>query len=119
MTQPQQIQFLPSISYDPKDVSFNSSHELTPFSENLAQFVDSFEALLIAKNKAYGNSALKPINVFSKASSSDVILQQIDHKLSRIKNSDIPSKNDMIDLMGYLTLYCIDQEWTDLSELIN
>lgn len=88
------------------------------FSVNLNHFLISLEHLLTAKNKAYGNSALKPLNVFSKASSSDVILQQIDHKLSRIKNADNPSKNDTIDLIGYLTLYCIDQNWVNLSDLL-
>ena len=90
---------------------------LTTFPEHLRMFLSEFSDLLNVKNKAYGNSALEPINVFSKASSADVILQQIDHKLSRLKTSDTPSKNDVIDLMGYLTLYCLDQSWLDLQDL--
>lgn len=113
-----------TLQYDPDLVKFikgldPSYPENTSFSVKLSRFQSSLYDLLVAKNKAYGNSALQPINTFSKASSSDVILQQIDHKLSRIKNSETPLKNDVIDLMGYLTLYCIDQDWVDLQDLHN
>ena len=97
--------------------SYQSDLVLTTFPERLRMFLSGFSDLINAKNKAYGNSALEPISVFSKATSSDVIMQQIDHKLSRVKNSDTPSKNDVIDLMGYLTLYCLDQSWLYLQDL--
>lgn len=87
------------------------------FETDLTSFLVQFKMLLISKNQKYGNSALNPKNVFSKSSSSEIILQQLDHKLSRIENSDNPIKNDYIDLMGYLTLFCISQDWFDLSDL--
>lgn len=41
---------------------------------------------LIHKNKNYGDSALNPINIFSKLSNGNQIDNRIDDKLSRIKN---------------------------------
>lgn len=114
----------PKLEYKHEEVSFNSkikmsNVESTSFPVKLMRFLNSFSDLLNAKNKAYGNSALEPTKVFSKASSSQVILQQLDHKLSRIKNSETPIKNDVIDLMGYLTLYCLDQDWIDLTDILH
>ena len=40
--------------------------------------------LLINKNRKYGNSALKPCRVFSKASAVEQLLVRIDDKLNRI-----------------------------------
>ena len=61
--------------------------------------------LLIEKNISYGNSALEPINVFSKQNDIDSLNSRIDDKLSRIKNnSGYPGDNDIDDLIGYLIL---------------
>ena len=87
----------------------------TQFKSDLSNLLSNLEDLLLAKNKAYGNSALKPLNVFSKASSEDVIRQQIDHKLSRIVNADETTKNDTVDLIGYLILFCISKDWIDFE----
>lgn len=67
--------------------------------------------LLIAKNKSYGDSALYPIRVFSKADTVEQLLVRIDDKLSRIKNGhDWPGDNDIEDLIGYLVLLKIAKE---------
>lgn len=71
------------------------------------------------KNKRYGNAALCPLGIFSKNSSSSGILTRMDDKLMRIKNSEEVRKNDLIDLIGYGVLYCIERKWFDLSELID
>lgn len=61
--------------------------------------------LLIEKNISYGNSALSPINVFSKQNDIDSLNSRIDDKLSRIKNAQgFPGDNDIDDLIGYLIL---------------
>jgi len=61
--------------------------------------------LLIDKNISYGNSALEPINVFSKQNEIDSLNSRIDDKLSRIKNAQgFPGDNDIDDLIGYLVL---------------
>lgn len=39
--------------------------------------------MLLAKNAAYGNSALEPVRIFSKADPTEQIRVRIDDKLSR------------------------------------
>jgi hypothetical protein len=61
--------------------------------------------MLIEKNKSYGDSALDPIRIFSKASSDEQIKIRIDDKLSRIsRGSEFYGDNDLDDLIGYLIL---------------
>lgn len=77
---------------------------------------DSLTSLLLYKNGKYGNSALTPINVFSKVDSSTGLLQRIDDKVARIKNSKELRKNDVADLVGYLILLCVSKDWTTFEE---
>ena len=79
----------------------------------------SLEAFLMEKNKRYGNSALEPIQTFSKLSSVEGILQRIDDKISRIKNSKELRKNDVVDLVGYLVLLCVNKGWTNFNDQID
>tara|TARA_R110000765_G_scaffold20528_2_gene53177 strand:+ start:1444 stop:1821 length:378 start_codon:yes stop_codon:yes gene_type:complete len=62
--------------------------------------------LLKSKNKAYGDTALNPSNVFSKLSSTEAICARLDDKLARIKNKGINDKTEdtVDDLIGYLLL---------------
>jgi hypothetical protein len=61
--------------------------------------------MLIKKNVSYGNSALNPIRIFSKADSKEQIRVRIDDKLNRIQNDQaFPGDNDIDDLIGYLIL---------------
>jgi hypothetical protein len=61
--------------------------------------------MLIKKNVSYGNSALDPIRIFSKADSKEQIRVRIDDKLNRIQNDQaFPGDNDIDDLIGYLIL---------------
>lgn len=61
--------------------------------------------MLIKKNISYGNSALNPIRIFSKADSKEQIRVRIDDKLNRIQNDQaFPGDNDIDDLVGYLIL---------------
>ena len=68
--------------------------------------------LLLAKNKAYGDSALEPDNIFSKLDSAQAICARIDDKLSRIKNVGLDDKTEdtLDDLIGYLILLKIARE---------
>ena len=79
----------------------------------------NFSEFLIEKNKRYGDSALYPINVFSKQDSDSQICNRIDDKLSRIQNSDELRKNDVCDTFGYLALLMINNDWLEFSELID
>ena len=64
-----------------------------------------FAAFLIKKNRAYGNSALRPCRIMSKANTIEQLYVRIDDKLNRLMNgSDYPGDNDIQDLIGYLLL---------------
>ena len=68
---------------------------------------DGIKRLLLRKNQKYGDSALRPCRVFSKASPVEQILVRIDDKLSRIVESGFDGDGDedtLDDLIGYLVL---------------
>jgi len=61
--------------------------------------------MLIKKNIAYGNSALDPVRIFSKAGPREQLHVRIDDKLNRLmKGTEYPGDNDIDDLIGYLVL---------------
>jgi hypothetical protein len=61
--------------------------------------------MLIKKNIAYGNSALEPVRIFSKADAREQLHVRIDDKLSRImRGTEYIGDNDIDDLIGYLVL---------------
>ena len=61
--------------------------------------------MLIEKNIAYGNSALDPVRIFSKAGPREQLHVRIDDKLNRLmKGTEYPGDNDIDDLIGYLVL---------------
>jgi len=61
--------------------------------------------MLIKKNIAYGNSALEPVRIFSKADAREQLHVRIDDKLSRImRGTSYVGDNDIDDLIGYLIL---------------
>jgi hypothetical protein len=74
--------------------------------EKIENTCDSIKQLLIDKNAKYGNSALNPVRVFSKASTTEQLLVRIDDKLSRIKTTgmEAPDEDTLNDLIGYLIL---------------
>jgi len=82
---------------------------LTEAQQMIADECDSVKALLIAKNREYGNSALEPIRIFSKVGSVEQIKVRLDDKLKRISTTDPAKaeiKEDTVqDLIGYLILY--------------
>ena len=60
--------------------------------------------MLHAKNEAYGDSALSPVRIFSKAVPVQAILVRIDDKLSRLKDGHAAGEDVELDLLGYLIL---------------
>jgi hypothetical protein len=71
---------------------------------------DEIKEMLMQKNLAYGDSALDPVRIFSKASATEQILVRIDDKLSRFaRGKSYPGDNDIVDLIGYLVLLKIAQ----------
>lgn len=68
--------------------------------------------MLQAKNHDYGDSALTPLRIFSKAPAGEGIAVRIDDKLSRIKNLGFEGRGEdtLLDLIGYLVLLRIETE---------
>lgn len=67
--------------------------------------------MLIAKNRAYGDSALEPVRVFSKTDTIEQIYVRIDDKLSRVQRGhEYPGDDTIFDLVGYLVLLLIAKE---------
>lgn len=62
--------------------------------------------LLVSKNKAYGDSAINPANIFAKGTAVENLCARIDDKLMRIKNRGIgvDTEDTVQDLIGYLIL---------------
>ena len=80
---------------------------LTETQAQISLICDDIKELLLYKNKKYGNSALEPIRIFSKADNVEQILVRIDDKLNRIQQGAglIGDDEDVItDLIGYLVL---------------
>lgn len=74
---------------------------------HIAVVCNEVKELLIEKNKKYGDSALNPSRIFSKANAVEQILVRIDDKLNRIQKGAGLLANDedvIMDLMGYLVL---------------
>ncbi len=67
---------------------------------------DEVKALLVAKNKSYGNSFAEPANVFAKGLTPEQqIYVRIDDKISRItKGAEYADEDTFLDLVGYLIL---------------
>jgi hypothetical protein len=71
---------------------------------------DELKELLLDKNKRYGDAALSPLRIFSKADATSNLLCRIDDKLSRIQNVREDEMEDpILDLLGYLVLLRISQ----------
>ena len=82
---------------------------------------DDIKELLINKNRKYGNSALKPCRVFSKASAVEQLLVRIDDKLNRIMQGAglLADDEDVVnDLIGYLVLLKIGMNDEKNKEII-
>ena len=83
---------------------------------------DDIKELLINKNRKYGNSALKPCRVFSKASLVEQLLVRIDDKLNRIMQGAglLANDEDVVnDLIGYLILLKIGMNDEKNKEVYN
>lgn len=76
----------------------NTETEIMAVCQDMADF-------LIEKNRAYGNSALDPVRVFSGSDNVEQLKVRIDDKLSRFaRGNEFPGDNDVDDLLGYLIL---------------
>jgi hypothetical protein len=93
--------------------------EFTETQNNIIRTCEALKRFLLEKNKRYGNSALEPINIFSKLPAEEGMKLRMDDKIKRIKNSSELRKNDIIDLSGYIILICIHNGWIDFDDLLD
>ena len=80
---------------------------MTKTQEEISAVCNDIKELLLYKNKQYGDSALNPSRIFSKASAVEQLLVRIDDKLNRFKKGAglVGEDEDVIqDLIGYLVL---------------
>ena len=83
-------------------------------SEQITQVCEEVKNLLLDKNKKYGDSALNPVRVFSKASPVEQILVRIDDKISRLNRGAglrEVQEDVIMDLIEYMILLKIAQSW--------
>lgn len=86
----------------------NNQEQQSQTQKQIENICKAISDVLIDKNKKYGNSALKPINVFYKGNNTNSILIRLDDKLSRIKNNTEDIRvNDICDTIGYLVLLLV------------
>ena len=78
--------------------------KLTQVQELIAEECMLLRTMLIEKNRAYGNSAISPLRVFSKADPEEQIRVRLDDKLSRLMRGSAAGEDVELDLMGYLIL---------------
>lgn len=71
----------------------------------ISKVCDDLRNMLLLKNAKYGDSALEPSRIFSRADPIEQIRIRIDDKLKRIANRrDDEDEDPEWDLMGYLIL---------------
>ena len=79
--------------------------ELTDTQKEITAVCNEIRDLLLEKNRKYGDSALTPKRIFSKADAVEQIKVRLDDKISRLINQQSDDDEDVVmDLMGYLVL---------------
>jgi len=78
--------------------------------DKIAAECDDIKELLLAKNKAYGDSVMNPVRIFSKSHNTEQIKVRIDDKISRLQRgtaTEAVPEDTVRDLIGYLILLLI------------
>lgn len=83
----------------------------TTFEQNVRRVLNRAGDELVAKNEAYGNSALDPVRIFSKADRMEQLNIRLDDKISRVaRGHEYPGDDTLKDIVGYATLILIARE---------
>jgi len=93
-----------------------TTDDKAPLEKEIRGLCEELATMLCEKNKAYGNSALDPMRVFSRADPLEQIKVRIDDKLSRIARGRDAGEDPVWDLMGYLILYKLAQRLRPAAE---
>lgn len=66
---------------------------------------DAIKEMLLEKNRKYGDSAIRPRRILSKASATEQILVRLDDKFNRWLQANADEDEDLLmDICGYLIL---------------
>lgn len=76
------------------------------FADKLDKVLARVRAHVLAKNLAYGDSALNPVRIFSRSDADEALRVRLDDKLSRLARGQEAAfdENPSLDIMGYLVL---------------
>lgn len=85
----------------------------------IAEECDAVKALLLKKNQAYGNSAIDPLRVFSKASPEEQIRVRLDDKPSRLSRGEAAGEDVLLDIMGYIVLLRVSRRFQEARDRVN
>lgn len=83
------------------------------FSKSLTKTLEELGTMLLSKNASYGNAALEPLRIFSKADSVEQLKVRIDDKLSRLQRGAEIGEDTVKDLTGYLILFLMARSKND------
>jgi hypothetical protein len=84
--------------------------EISQSQIDIATVCDLIKELLLEKNRKYGDAALNPVRIFSKANTVEQLKVRMDDKLSRLRNAQDDEDEDVVsDLIGYLVLFKVAQ----------
>jgi len=96
----------PAKAHIAADVANSQAEQSAPLEAEIWQTCAELADFLVAKNRAYGNSAAAQVGIFAKRF--DTLAQidvRIDDKLSRLKRGhEYPGDDTVKDLAGYLVL---------------
>ena len=93
---------------DPRDLPESTEKS---FEKNVRRVLNKLGDEIVAKNEAYGDSALNPVRIFSKADRTEQLYVRLDDKLSRVaRGHEYPGDDTLKDIVGYVTLILIARE---------
>lgn len=99
------------------------TEKATDTQRKIIDVLDGMKQLLLYKNQKYGDSALKPKNIFYKGDATNSILIRLDDKIGRVTSNteEKPRVNDVADIIGYCTLLLISMGVTaeDLKKFMD
>lgn len=91
------------------EAAYQGAHS-APAAERIAEMGIQLISLLLKKNTAYGDSALKPVDVFSRGLTPvQKISVRMDDKISRLARGTSDGEDVEMDLAGYIILKRIAQ----------
>jgi hypothetical protein len=102
-------EFLRTAWQNPVSCSRGREDDPTPITPDTGDLIrdecQNLQDLLLEKNRKYGDAAIHPVRLFSRANPVEQINVRIDDKLSRIRSAQGDDLEDAEqDLLGYLVL---------------